>query len=45
MSVYSNPELCIGSKTVHVIPELSTGNASWKNSVTTYHVLGTNFYQ
>ena len=38
MSVHSNPELCVESKTVHVMPESLTGNASSENDATTHRV-------
>ena len=36
MSVHSNPELCVKSKTVHVMPQSSTENASSEKNATTH---------
>ncbi len=44
MSVYSNPELCIKSKTVHVMRQTLTESASSEKSATTHRVLRANFY-
>ena len=40
MSVHSNPELCVKSKTVHVMPQSLTGNASSEKNATTHRVSG-----